>query len=159
MGDVRWVMYGWGGVGWGGVGWGRGVGRGGVGWVPLLLPSGSSRTRVPVAPVSRASASGSSPRLSFGAIRFEDHTPNLQHTSCRAGHDVNDYEIGKRCSLPIINIMNKDATLNAAAGKYAGLERFAARKALWADMEAAGLVIKKEPHTSRSVAWECVAFG
>ncbi|GIL54909.1 hypothetical protein Vafri_10611 [Volvox africanus] len=65
------------------------------------------------------------------------------------GHDINDYEIGKRRSLPIINIMNKDATLNAAAGKYAGMERFAARKALWADMEAAGLVIKTEPHTSR----------
>eukprot|EP00198_Chlamydomonas_reinhardtii_P003262 XP_001692598.1 predicted protein [Chlamydomonas reinhardtii] len=65
------------------------------------------------------------------------------------GHDINDYEIGKRRGLPIINIMNKDATLNAAAGKYAGQERFKARKALWADMEAAGLVIKKEAHTSR----------
>ncbi|KXZ53642.1 hypothetical protein GPECTOR_6g559 [Gonium pectorale] len=65
------------------------------------------------------------------------------------GHDINDYEIGKRRQLPIINILNKDATLNGAAGKYAGLERFEARKALWADMEAAGLVIKKEPHTSR----------
>ncbi|GLC34463.1 hypothetical protein PLESTB_000726300 [Pleodorina starrii] len=66
------------------------------------------------------------------------------------GHDINDYEIGKRRGLPTINIMNKDATLNAAAGpKYAGMERFAARKALWADMEAAGLALKKEPHTSR----------
>mmetsp|Transcript_29964 Transcript_29964/g.66340 ORF Transcript_29964/g.66340 Transcript_29964/m.66340 type:complete len:1040 (+) Transcript_29964:120-3239(+) len=65
------------------------------------------------------------------------------------GHDINDYEIGKRRGLPTINIMNKDATLNAAAGRYSGMERFAARKALWADMEAEGLVIKKEPHTSR----------
>ncbi|KAG2496325.1 hypothetical protein HYH03_005557 [Edaphochlamys debaryana] len=65
------------------------------------------------------------------------------------GHDINDYEIGKRRGLPIINIMNKDATLNEAAGKYAGLERFKARKALWADMEAAGMTIKKEAHTSR----------
>ncbi|GFR44090.1 hypothetical protein Agub_g5252 [Astrephomene gubernaculifera] len=66
------------------------------------------------------------------------------------GHDINDYEIGKRRGLPTINIMNKDATLNAAAGpKYAGMERFAARAALWADMEAAGLALRKEPHTSR----------
>ena len=43
----------------------------------------------------------------------------------------------------------QDATLNAAAGKYAGLERFKARKALWADMEAEGLVIKKDNYTMR----------
>ncbi len=43
--------------------------------------------------------------------------------------------------------MNKDATLNGEAGPYAGLERFAARKKLWADMAAAGLVIKEEPYT------------
>ncbi|KAL4422888.1 hypothetical protein ABPG75_009085 [Micractinium tetrahymenae] len=65
------------------------------------------------------------------------------------GHDVNDYEIGKRFSLEIINIMNDDGTLNAAAGAYAGLDRFAARKQLWADMEAQGLVIKQEPYQMR----------
>lgn len=63
------------------------------------------------------------------------------------GHDPNDFEIGKKHSLDIINIMNKDATLNENAGQYAGLDRFAARKQLWADMEAADLVIKTEPHT------------
>ncbi|MEW5311032.1 MAG: hypothetical protein WDW38_002779 [Sanguina aurantia] len=65
------------------------------------------------------------------------------------GHDINDYEIGKRVGLPTINIMNKDATLNAAAGKYEGLERFKARKVVWADMEAAGITIKRDPHTMR----------
>ena len=65
------------------------------------------------------------------------------------GHDVNDYEIGKRHNLEIINIMNNDGTLNATAGKYAGQDRFIARKALWEDMRAAGMVIKEEPHTSR----------
>ncbi|MCB0080122.1 MAG: valine--tRNA ligase, partial [Caldilineaceae bacterium] len=65
------------------------------------------------------------------------------------GHDPNDYEIGQRHELPIINIMHKDATLNDEAGPYAGLDRFAARKKLWADMEAAGLTIKTEPHTLR----------
>ncbi len=66
-----------------------------------------------------------------------------------SGHDINDYEIGKRRGLPTINIMNKDATLNDKAGKYAGMDRFAARAALWADIEAEGLAIKKEQHTSR----------
>ncbi|NLX11400.1 MAG: valine--tRNA ligase [Chloroflexi bacterium] len=63
------------------------------------------------------------------------------------GHDPNDYEIGQRHNLPVINIMNQDATLNAEAGPYAGMERFAARKALWADMEKAGMTIRTEPHT------------
>ena len=44
------------------------------------------------------------------------------------GHDPNDYEIGKRHHLPMINIMNKDATLNEEAGPYAGLDRFDARE-------------------------------
>ena len=62
------------------------------------------------------------------------------------GHDPHDYEIGQRHHLELINIMNKDATLNENAGKYAGMDRFKARKALWADMESAGLVIKEEPY-------------
>lgn len=62
------------------------------------------------------------------------------------GHDPNDYEIGQRHNLPVINILNPDATLNANAGRYAGLDRFEARKRLWADMEAAGMVLKVEPH-------------
>jgi valyl-tRNA synthetase len=47
--------------------------------------------------------------------------------------------------------MNKDASLNAAAGQYAGLDRFEARKQLWADLEAAGLALKKEPYQMRCV--------
>lgn len=42
-----------------------------------------------------------------------------------AGHDTNDYEIGKRFGLEIINIMNDDGTLNSSAGAYCGLDRFA----------------------------------
>lgn len=93
------------------------------------------------------------PRSNYGTILFQLGTnrvrcclPTLPH---HAGHDPNDYEIGKRCNLEIINIMNKDATLNGNAGKYAGMDRFKARAALWTDMEAAGLVIKKEPYTIR----------
>lgn len=63
------------------------------------------------------------------------------------GHDPNDFEIGKRHKLEIVNIMNKDATMNENAGDYAGLDRFECRKKLWADMDAAGMVIKTDPHT------------
>ena len=61
-------------------------------------------------------------------------------------HDHNDYEIGKRHQLEIINIMNKDATINENGGSYQGLDRFVCRKQLWADMENIGLVIKVDPH-------------
>lgn len=62
------------------------------------------------------------------------------------GHDPHDYEIGVRHNLELINIMNNDATLNENAGPYAGMERFKARKAIWADMQAEGLVIKEEDY-------------
>ncbi len=58
------------------------------------------------------------------------------------GHDFNDYEIGKRHKLPVINIMNRDATLNSNAGPYAGLDRFVARERVWGDMIAAGMTVK-----------------
>ncbi|HVU14599.1 MAG TPA: valine--tRNA ligase [Phototrophicaceae bacterium] len=60
------------------------------------------------------------------------------------GHDFNDYEIGQRHNLPLINIMNKDATLNQNAGIYAGMDRFEAREKLWNDMAALGLTVKIE---------------
>lgn len=63
------------------------------------------------------------------------------------GHDPNDFEIGKRHNLAIVNVMNRDATMSSEAGDYAGLDRFACRDKLWADMDAAALTIKKEPYT------------
>ncbi|XP_047333712.1 valine--tRNA ligase, chloroplastic/mitochondrial 2 isoform X2 [Impatiens glandulifera] len=65
------------------------------------------------------------------------------------GHDHNDYLIARKLGLPILNVMNKDATLNEVAGIYSGLDRFEARKKLWADLEETGLAVKKEPHTLR----------
>ena len=65
------------------------------------------------------------------------------------GHDPNDYEIGKKFDLPIINIMNKDGSMNANAGPYENLDRFDCREKLWRDMEEDGLVIKVDPHTQR----------
>jgi valyl-tRNA synthetase len=64
------------------------------------------------------------------------------------GHDANDYEIGQRHHLAVINILNKDATLNENAGPYAGMDRFEAREKLWRDMGAAGLTLKTEPYTT-----------
>jgi valyl-tRNA synthetase len=62
-------------------------------------------------------------------------------------HDPNDYEMGKRHNLPFINIMNKDVTINDDGGAYAGMDRYAARKQLVADLEAAGNLEKIAPHT------------
>ena len=62
-------------------------------------------------------------------------------------HDPNDYAIGQRHDLPMINIMNKDATLNDQAGPYAGQDRFEARKNLVADLEREGLLVKTVAHT------------
>ena len=65
-------------------------------------------------------------------------------------HDINDYELGKKHDLPMINILNKDATMNEAAGsKYAGMDRFECRKAIVREMEADGLMIMEEPHGLR----------
>lgn len=63
-------------------------------------------------------------------------------------HDPNDYEVGKRHNLPMINIMNKDATLNEQAGPYQGMDRFEGRKALVADIEHEGLLVQVAQHTS-----------
>ncbi|KGF12818.1 valyl-tRNA synthetase [Peptostreptococcus sp. MV1] len=61
-------------------------------------------------------------------------------------HDPNDFEVGKRHNLEEINVMNDDATMNDLAGKYAGMDRYECRKALLADLEEAGYLIKIEKH-------------
>ena len=62
-------------------------------------------------------------------------------------HDPNDFEIGRRHNLPEIDVMTDDAKMSAAAGQYAGLDRFEARKRVVADLEAAGLLEKIVDHT------------
>ncbi len=62
-------------------------------------------------------------------------------------HDPNDFEVGKRHNLPEINIMNDDATINSLGGKYAGMDRYEARKAMVADLEEQGLLVKVVPHS------------
>ena len=62
-------------------------------------------------------------------------------------HDPNDFEVGKRHNLEEINILNDDATINELGGKYAGMDRYEARKAMVADLDAMGLLVKVVPHT------------
>ena len=62
-------------------------------------------------------------------------------------HDPNDFEVGKRHNLPEINVMNDDGTINANGGKYEGMDRFDCRKALVADLDACGALVKVEPYT------------
>ncbi|MDD6844562.1 MAG: valine--tRNA ligase, partial [Clostridia bacterium] len=61
-------------------------------------------------------------------------------------HDPNDFEVGKRHNLPEINILNDDATINSLGGKYAGMDRYEARKAMVADLDELGLLVKVEDH-------------
>jgi valyl-tRNA synthetase len=63
------------------------------------------------------------------------------------GHDFTDYEVGARHKLPIISVLDREAKVMAAGGPYQGLDRFEARESYWADMRAAGLVIKEQPYT------------
>ncbi|MGO3602640.1 MAG: valine--tRNA ligase [Enterococcus malodoratus] len=59
-------------------------------------------------------------------------------------HDPNDFEVGNRHDLPRVNVMNADGSMNELAGKYAGMDRFAARKAIVADLKEIGRLIKVE---------------
>ena len=61
-------------------------------------------------------------------------------------HDPNDFEVGKRHNLPEINILNDDATINNLGGKYAGMDRYEARKAMVEDLKAQGLLVRVEDH-------------
>ncbi len=61
-------------------------------------------------------------------------------------HDPNDFEVGKRHNLPEINVMNDDATINQNGGKYAGMDRYEARKVMVEELKALGLLVKIEDH-------------
>ncbi|MFC1950513.1 valine--tRNA ligase [Chloroflexota bacterium] len=75
------------------------------------------------------------PKFGTGAVKI---TP---------AHDPMDFEVSQRQGLPLINILNVDATMNENAGIYAGLDRFACREAILSDLEKEGLLVKIEPYT------------
>jgi len=64
-------------------------------------------------------------------------------------HDINDYNLGLKHGLPIIDTLNEDGTLSAAAEVFVGMDRFAARKAVIAQLKAEGLIVKEEIHATR----------
>ena len=84
------------------------------------------------------------PVIADEAIDMEAGSGALKVTP---GHDPVDFEIGERHGLEIINILNPDGTLNEHAGPYQGSDRFEARDAVVADLEARGLVERIEPYT------------
>lgn len=61
-------------------------------------------------------------------------------------HDPNDFEVGLRHELPVINVLNEDATLNEQGGKYAGMDRYEARRAIVRDLEEGGFLVRTEDH-------------
>ena len=75
------------------------------------------------------------PNFGTGAVKI---TPS---------HDPVDFEVSQRHGLPLINIMNPDATMNKNAGPYAGLDRFSCRDAILFDLEKDGLLVKIEPYS------------
>ncbi|MFA6186073.1 MAG: valine--tRNA ligase [Phycisphaerae bacterium] len=92
-------------------------------------------------------------------IIADDHVKLGEGTGClkvTPAHDPNDYEIGQRHKLEMINILTPDGKINENGGKYAGLDRFKARKAVVEDLQTAGLLEKVEPremqvgHSDRS---------
>jgi len=82
-------------------------------------------------------------------IVADDHVEADFGTGCvkvTPAHDPNDFAIGQRHQLPLITVMAKDGSMNEAAGRFAGLDRFEARKAVVAAMEAEGFLVKVEPY-------------
>lgn len=61
-------------------------------------------------------------------------------------HDPNDFEVGLRHNLPLINVMNEDASINARGGVYEGMDRYAARKKIIEDLQAQGLLVNTRAH-------------
>ncbi len=80
------------------------------------------------------------------ADEYVDRTFGSGCVKVTPAHDFNDYEVGKRHGLPLINVLTPDACINLPGSPYHGLERFAARRRILADLEAAGLLAKTEPH-------------
>ena len=71
-------------------------------------------------------------------------------------HDPNDFMVGQRHDLEQIKVMNDDATMNSFAGKYEGMDRYECRKALVADLEAEGYLVKVVPHDHNvGVCYRC----
>ncbi len=87
-------------------------------------------------------------RIPIVGDEHADPTAGSGAVKITPAHDFNDFEVGRRHGLPMVNIFDRDAKLNDEAPvAYRGMDRFAARKQIVADLEAQGLVAKIDPHT------------
>jgi len=87
-------------------------------------------------------------RIAIVADDYADPAAGSGAVKITPAHDFNDFQVGRRHGLALVNIFDKDAKLNEAAPEaYRGLDRFVAREKIVADMQALGLVEKIEPHT------------
>jgi valyl-tRNA synthetase len=87
-------------------------------------------------------------RIPIVADEYADPATGSGAVKITPAHDFNDFEVGRRHGLELINIFDRDARVNDNAPEaYRGLDRFVARKRVVADLEAQGLVAKIEPHT------------
>ena len=79
----------------------------------------------------------------------DEHADMTFGTGCvkiTPAHDPNDFEVGLRHNLESVLVMNEDGTMNAGAGKYEGMERYACRKAVVEDLKALGNLVEIKPH-------------
>ena len=81
------------------------------------------------------------------ADEHADPTEGTGVVKITPAHDPNDFEVGKRHNLPVINIMNDDATINENGGKYQGMDRYAAREAIVKELDEMGLLVGIEDLT------------
>jgi valyl-tRNA synthetase len=87
-------------------------------------------------------------RIPIVADEYSDPEKGSGAVKITPAHDFNDFEVGRRHGLELINIFDQDAKLNDAVPEpYRGLDRFKARDRIVADLEAAGVLVKREPHT------------
>ncbi|HXR88291.1 MAG TPA: valine--tRNA ligase [Stellaceae bacterium] len=87
-------------------------------------------------------------RIPIVGDEYADPTAGSGAVKITPAHDFNDFEVGRRHNLPMVNIFDRDAKLNDEAPQaYRGMDRFAARKQIVADLEVQGLVAKIDPHT------------
>ena len=80
----------------------------------------------------------------------DEHADMTKGTGCvkiTPAHDPNDFEVGKRHDLPVINILNDDATINANGGEFEGMDRYEAREIIVKKMDEMGLLVKIEDHS------------
>ena len=87
-------------------------------------------------------------RIPIVGDAYADPTTGSGAVKITPAHDFNDFEVGRRHNLPLVNIFDRDANLNdAAPPAYRGLDRFAARKKIVADLETQNLIAKVDDHT------------